>query len=672
MDKILYTIALIVVALSIILSPTTTAVSLSGNDGYTIPVNAAFDGCGRLVSVSFENNGTHLNIYLLFDGTLPNSSSNSISVVRYFSVYIDLDNNPLTGDKSHGGEVSYSLGVSSLGLRPSFREYLYLGNGTMYSNNQVNEYVRVSDNSPYVNISIPLSRLNLTSDSVFAAVYSTQNNYIYDYLSEDGSPVIVENASIPIATITVDGDPSDWHGLAPIPPLIVDSGDPFEIPYQDLNVTAFYVAKDNQYLYLRLDFNDKYSVDKYRGNHTYGYARVYIQLDTNNDGENDYSLLLYRDSSIIRIFNASEKRWHSYYMQRQEYLMRESGDGILEYGIPLEYIGSPSNDNMTVTFSYTLGNIYNNVIVAYYNAYLDPKYTGSRLVHLGDNNWIYSEIVYRRGGKGGPGVLSVDLLNASVETVFTSETGYMFANVLGDPTGAAIGNYLKDFLIIRVNDSTILDGPIRITYRYSNETLQLAGIDAGHLRPYVYDWDNGEYLPVGKVINIPSMNTLIFSIDPIGYRGTYYLVIGFFESSEPTAGAATTVTTTLTRTNTITVTETVTETNVLTTTVTVSGGTTIRPTTITETNIITTTLLERITTTITTSEPVATQTLTETIEKTITIPTTVTETTGLPGQTVTITQTTETLGGINPALTYALIAIIALLVIVIAVVLRKK
>ncbi len=287
---------------------------------------------------------------------------------------------------------------------------------------------------------------------------------------------------------------------------------------------------------------------------------------------------------------------------------------------------------------------------------------------MGD--WSYSAIENYRGFRAEPGELSVNVGGAAISTSFSDETGYSFVSVLGDPTGNALGKYLDEFIIIRINDSSLLNDSLAITYRYSGESLQNAGINASYLRPYVYDWDMGEYLPVGKVTNIPLMNMMIFSLDPVNYPDMRYLVIGFFESNEPTAGATVTVTTTLTKTSTSTVTATATTTS----TVTVSGEATIKPTTITETSTITTTLLETTTTTLTTGAQTMTQTLTETIEKTVISPTTVTETTTLPGQTITITQTeTQTeISGMNPTLIYVLIAIIILLIIALIVVFRKK
>jgi hypothetical protein len=67
-------------------------------------------------------------------------------------------------------------------------------------------------------------------------------------------------------TITVDGDISDWNGISP---ALVE-GDPEIGPY----LKAFYLANDNEYLYLRFDMN--FYPPNYEGN-----IALYIDVDLN-------------------------------------------------------------------------------------------------------------------------------------------------------------------------------------------------------------------------------------------------------------------------------------------------------------------------------------------------------------------------------------------------------
>ncbi len=300
-------------------------ISHASSNEYIIPTDLSFGDWGQLVSVTFEENGTHLNVYLLFDGILPNASSKGMHVIRYFTVGIDVDNNPFTGDNLYGEEAYYFLAMTSHNLQTSLRETIYVSNGTLSKNTNIEGYLKVSENSPYMNLSIPLGRLNLTSNNVFVISQAHQSNYIYDYLSENGNSETYPNVSIPTATITVDGDPSDWHGLVPIPPVAIDSHDPFDIPYQELNLTAFYVTRDNNYLYLRFDFNGKYYSSKFRGPFSTSYALLSLKLDIDNDGTADYYLSLYRDSNSIRIYNASERKWHNYYKNKSRIFLRGIG-----------------------------------------------------------------------------------------------------------------------------------------------------------------------------------------------------------------------------------------------------------------------------------------------------------------------------------------------------------
>ena len=670
--KPVYSIVLLTIVTIALLGITTVnGLAYSSDKSFDINLSTDYSGWVKLKHVRFSiTNNTNLSLSLVFDGVLPTGVNKGYEIIRYIYARVDADNNPLTGS-IFGEEAYYYAIVNSFNFQTVLYEYTYLKNGTLINRRTITNYMTLDKNTSSINISIPLTQLNLTSDNVFAIVDFDHQTRFYDNLDATNFPTKFNNVSIPIATINVDGDPSDWDGINPI---AVDSKDPFTIPYQEFNLTAFYMAIDDEYMYFRFDFGDKFIGKEYSSPVSNGFSSIYLQLDVDNNGVPDYYLTLYRNSTSIRVFNNNEKSWNYYSTYRGEYQAAESGNGIAEYAIPLKYIGiNNTSSKVSIVFYSLQAAIAEHPVGSYYTSNVEPRYTTDRIIHLRGNNWSFSSVEGQKTGIYEVGEQTATLSSLTMDLKLTNETGYAILRLIGDPTGKAAFKHLSEFYAIRINSSEDIEGPIRFSYKYTDEILREAGISADYLKPYVYDWNTGNYLPVENLYNNPSMKILTFTINPIDYSNMRYIVIGFFESNETTSGNKTTTTTTHTITSTNTITNTVTETvtSTLNNTVTVQSTTTLPPitatitrnhtNTITSTTTLTKTLTETSTIKITTTLPG------ETITKTLLY----TTTTIKPTQTV-VTETITKEASLNQSLFYALIIVILILVAITIVTILKK
>ncbi len=660
---------LLLVSMSLMVSSTVYVASAYSGSEYTQSFEAGFIGPLRLVSVTYDVDDGYLNIYLLFNASAPLINEHGYDFVRYIYMRIDADNNPFTGDKYFGSEAYYVLSFSSVNYSYVFNEELYYPNGTLVVRRSAAEYVSVQPGSPYINISIPLAYLNISDNKPFAITYLYEQSGIIDYLSDNNTHRVFSEIRLPQRTITVDGDPEDW---VKITPLAADPRDPYNTVYQDSNITAFYMARDQNNLYFRFDFGDRYDQTRYS---SVGRSSIIdIGLDINNDGANEYTVSFYRGSNQVRVYNLTERSSRLY---REPHISAEESDsGIIEYSVPLEYVGlsgEPVDPAITVTFTYTRFYIGYSVVTSYYNSYFpEARYTSDRMVYSTNRIFHPSDIYYYRGGKTESGELSLNTFNATMSATFTGETGYVFAEVKGDPTGKARGKHLEDFIILRIDNSSLIEDKTNILYRIDGRALENSGVDKEKLRPYIYDWDVREYLPAGIFVNAPNFNLIMFSIDPESYPDTRYLIIGFFEEKEPTTGSGSTATTT----GTITVTNTVTKTETSTVTETTGEPAPTTTTTITATVTRTEPAETTITVTETITGPPTTLTSTVTQTKTITetaAPLTKTSTTTMTEiSTRTETVTEKSTASYDSTLLYLLITIIIALIIAVVVIALRR
>ena len=109
-----------------------------------------------------EHNRTHLNIYLEYGATLPYSLNNYFSISRKTYIYIDLDNNPHTGEQSWGYEAYIRVYHSSLNYNNKLELRLYNETGDQVFSYTYDNLTSVSTSSSYLNASIQLSYLNIS------------------------------------------------------------------------------------------------------------------------------------------------------------------------------------------------------------------------------------------------------------------------------------------------------------------------------------------------------------------------------------------------------------------------------------------------------------------------------------------------------------------------------
>jgi len=151
------------------------------------------------------------------------------------------------------------------------------------------------------------------------------------------SPDIVQ-IDIPIKTIIVDGNPDDWNGISA---LVTDTQGDDSPSYIGDDIKSLFIAKDTDYLYLRMDLWD--SVNTNFGNGPSPNEGIY-QISVYNDGPYDRMQLGIGYDLTISQWSLGYNGSSSDVPQGLEGpgYVGVSG-GIIEIKLPFALIGTPSN-----------------------------------------------------------------------------------------------------------------------------------------------------------------------------------------------------------------------------------------------------------------------------------------------------------------------------------------
>lgn len=228
----------------------------------------------NLKSLYVKTEGGRLYYYLEYFAAIPNSRDYSRAVY----VYMDTDRNSATGQFSSLRGWDYYAYVYIAGDNSSLSRYLYQWNQTTDSWRSLSEArpaMTLKPNTDYVEFSVDQQVIGYSAEGVLFRVVA--------YSSVPGLPearfsyTLGSNAK----TITVDGNPSDWGSTPASATFASKALNPAE-----LEVSAIYVANDQNNLYLRYDVRGTPTKDIDVGSL---YRRSYIYVDADDSASTGYS-----------------------------------------------------------------------------------------------------------------------------------------------------------------------------------------------------------------------------------------------------------------------------------------------------------------------------------------------------------------------------------------------
>ena len=520
-----------------------------------------------LQGVWLDDNQTHLLVTIQLGATPPpiqaNSPASFISYSRYVGICLDLDNNltsgytwrpliprapalapaPEAGTLLTEADASPVLvGIDAIVYVEFDHDYAsswtgFFAGADFFGPDGTFAGSAVLQASP-TPAAQPTMAINLTdlayqyqqatgvplSISTFKAALCEAYN---DEMFVDGllSPTFT-NITVSSATITVDGNSSDWDPNATL--LTLDDPDTVDFsPIDDANFTAIYVATDNVSLFFRVDLEAPATQYRDPADSLDEVNRyLYVGLDTNNDGVVDYRLEMHPDGIYINgayspaggsVYNVS---WY--------------GTATPEFAVNLSSIGLggwTAGNNLSIT-------IYELMLETYedYSWYYQAYYTPYIIYTLG------------LGGELGSGVLAYPNL-AGLFTIYFEDAE--FTVNLSLATHLYLGNFTSDpmgtdgldqqgftpftsFYYFSVYDPAAVVWPINITISYSDSVLEDLGLNESRLKAFYYDKNAGAYveLPsytvdtVNNTVTITITQDIYMAGDPVVVLAAPPLVVG--------------------------------------------------------------------------------------------------------------------------------------------------
>jgi len=228
----------------------------------------------NLKSVYAKTEGGRLCFYLEYFAPIPNSSDYRRSVY----VYMDTDRNSATGSPSGMRGWDYYAYVYVRGDNSSISRYLYRWNQTTEDWRSLSEagpIVTLMPNLDYIEFSVDQQVIGYSAEGVLFQVY------VYSYVRGLQQATFSYTLGSNAKTITVDGNSADWGSTSPSVTFASKALEPAE-----LEVSAIYLANDQNNIYFRLDVRGTPTKDISSGSLT---RYTYTYLDTDNDPSTGYS-----------------------------------------------------------------------------------------------------------------------------------------------------------------------------------------------------------------------------------------------------------------------------------------------------------------------------------------------------------------------------------------------
>lgn len=423
-----------------------------------------------LASITVTDNTTHLIITANWAAPQPLGNPTNYQLGKSLWLCLDLDNNRKTGccpgEPWGGYEAELHAYLYADGAHDLYISF-YASNGSWLGGEHHSEWLEANASS--MTISIPLSKLNITKGDKVMIQGIESNIYVWDWLPTTYFP----NYTVAYGDIAVDGDPSDW----PSGTLLgIDGDDGVWNPYhQEFNMTAIYIATDNEALYLRLDLGDEINTTKL--NNLYRYFEVWFSVDVDNDGNNDYHVSMRTWEAYVYNYSSDEVRWYHY----SDYNVSWYGTTSAEFGLNLSAIGIENGlagNNLTIW---------------------DPNY----YVHIRDDYkyfyWAWQTRVFYTIGSGGhvvipmdggsqefSGFASIHVGNATLNMSSRDWVGVDYAAYDGEPVGNSSINNVGYYYALRIDDPNDIEWPITLAINYSGWGTQPLGV-------YFYNASSGEY-----------------------------------------------------------------------------------------------------------------------------------------------------------------------------------
>jgi hypothetical protein len=538
------------------------------NTEYTLPAHSS--GWRNLEKVIITNNDTHIIISFKWSDDMPLATTRSIDYYRRYILYLDLDNNITTGEVNYGYELLLNVYQQSYEPRHYIYFNLYNESGAIIDSQYIYNMTEWVPGNPTFNITMPLEFLNLAPNDVFSIIYMFIKSGSTDNMLEGGGAISLINTTIPQASIVVDGDTADWTGISPLVSDTIETPDP---DYQEGNLTYIYLATDNDFLYMRLDFGDYYNYTKYFndsigiGQNSYFGLNFYI--DSNNDGSSDYYLRLSYNNVYVYRYSDGYRIW--LYPQSSDLELHQSPEGIFEYRVPLNYLGLQGDligREITITISGATFEVYARPINTYYSSYFSrPRAVSDKIIYKINYGWYAAFITNHRYSYLNVGSGGFTLNDVQINYDVSGTTAMVFAIYNNDPTGYSNIKALSNYYLIRFTDATALVNGIRLIIQYNEDEVNNLGINENDLWFYYFDHNTRAFRPYDLSYVVPDMNLVLVQIAPEDLTGAYFIgAIGEYP------GASANLTTTIIETETIIETSTVTSTIIDTVTETVTSN----------------------------------------------------------------------------------------------------
>ena len=453
-----------------------------------------------LEKIIVTDNETHLIITTKFSQSMPGQSPRTYYIDHWIYLFIDTDNNRKTGYFTGYPNEGYEVGI-------------YIANYTYYKTVEVHlwntdgEFIEqsfhpewfTSVNGSSITLAIPLDWLNVSIGDRILIQNIVGRTYIYDWLYP--SPIV--NFTVPYADVNVDGNVSsgEWPSDSL---LAVDYDDGVYDPYhQDFNLTKLYIATNNKALYIRMDLGNTTRTYPSTLSH-WGY--ILISLDTDNDGDEDYLLIL--DKDYVHVTDRSTGKSSSYSIWSNKYNVTWYETSHIELALNLSIIGLNNlvGKNLTILDALYKQHVLIDQLRILYDI-CRPRYS---------YGWVWSPRIFYTVGHGGYTAIPIDIWaeifyistygersihvgNATFNISFNISSS-TFIRILvsaydNEPAGNAsfdgLGYYYA--LWFCPDDLDYVDWPIVVAINY-NGILDGMCFDESSLGVYYYDASRGEYI----------------------------------------------------------------------------------------------------------------------------------------------------------------------------------